>query len=143
MHGAAVEYLIKYLRGTRSKGIIFISAPEESFTVYADADFAGNWNRGEAEHDDATAKSHTGYVIKFAGCPIVWTSKLQTQIALSTTEAEYIALSEAMRATIPLMNLIEELQRQNFLQEVKAPHVFCKAFEDNAGAIELARLPRL
>jgi hypothetical protein len=41
--------------------------------------------------------SHTGYVIMYANCPIFWASKLQTEIALSTAEAEYIALSQALR----------------------------------------------
>ena len=53
--------------------------------------------------------SRTGYVIQFMGCPIVWVSKLQSEIALSTTEVEYIALSQAMRGIIPLMTIIEEL----------------------------------
>ena len=39
----------------------------------------------------------------------MWHSKLQSEISLSTTEAEYIALSQTMRDTIPLMALIEEL----------------------------------
>jgi hypothetical protein len=38
-----------------------------------------------------------GYIITYAGCPMHWSSKMQTEIALSTTEAEYIALSQAMR----------------------------------------------
>ena len=45
-----------------------------------------------------------------AGCPIVWVSKLQTEVALSTTEAEYIALTQAMRDLIPLLGLLEELR---------------------------------
>ena len=73
--------------------------------VYADADFSGNWNRKTAQHDSSTAKSRTGFIIYFAKCPIMWTSKLQTQIALSTTEAEYMALSSALREAIPLMEL--------------------------------------
>jgi hypothetical protein len=45
----------------------------------------------------------------YAGCPITWLSKLQTEIALSTTEAECIALSQAMREVIPFMNLMQEI----------------------------------
>jgi len=41
--------------------------------------------------------SCTGYVIMYASCPILWVSKLQTEIALHTTEAEYITLSQAMQ----------------------------------------------
>ena len=47
----------------------------------------------------------------FAGCPITWGSKLQTEIALSTTESEYIALSSAMREVIPFMGLVQEISQ--------------------------------
>jgi hypothetical protein len=58
----------------------------------------------------STAKSHSGYVINYAGCLITSTSKLQTIITLSSTEAEYISLSEALRDMIPLMDLINEFK---------------------------------
>ena len=45
----------------------------------------------------------------YAGCPLVWASKLQTEVALSTAESEYIALSTALREVIPAMNLMREL----------------------------------
>ena len=46
----------------------------------------------------------------FMGCPLTWVSKLQTQIALSTMEAEYIALSQAMRDLIAIREVIREIQ---------------------------------
>ena len=52
----------------------------------------------------------TGMVIMYANCPIFWRSTLQTEIALSTAEAEYIALSTALRQVIPLMAMMEEIQ---------------------------------
>jgi hypothetical protein len=51
----------------------------------------------------------TGYVIQYAGCPIYWQGKLQTEIALSTAEAKYIALSQALRETLPMTNLMKEI----------------------------------
>ncbi len=42
-----------------------------------------------------------------------WSSKMQTEIALSTTEAEYIALSQAMREVLPIIWLMEEARKQN------------------------------
>jgi hypothetical protein len=45
-------------------------------------------------------RSRTGYVITYSNCPVIWASKLQTQVALSTTESEYIALSTALREVI-------------------------------------------
>ena len=92
----AILFMCKYLCETRNKGIILDLQTEKSLEVYADADFAGNWNKSTAANDVSTAKSRTGYVITFAGCPILWASHIQTQIALSTTEAEYISLSESL-----------------------------------------------
>ena len=53
--------------------------------------------------------SQTGYVIAYAGCTINIVSKLKTEISLRTAEAKYIALSQALRKLIPLMNLLEEI----------------------------------
>jgi hypothetical protein len=49
-------------------------------------------------------------MINYAGCPIAWASKLQTIIALLSTEAEYISLSEALQDKIPLMDLINKFK---------------------------------
>jgi hypothetical protein len=38
-----------------------------------------------------------GYVISYAACPTIWASKLQTEVVLSTTESEYLGLSESLR----------------------------------------------
>jgi len=53
--------------------------------------------------------SRTGFIICYANCPIIWCSKLQTEIALSTAEAEYISLSHALREAIPIQNLAKEI----------------------------------
>jgi hypothetical protein len=136
-HGKAVTWLGRYLAATKDKGLIF-QPTAQSFDCYVDADFSGNWDKKEAQRDPDTARSRSGYVIVYAGCPIVWASKLQTQIALSTTEAEYIALSTALRDTIPLMNLVQELQGNGFDYSVTKPTIHCKVFEDNSGALEIA-----
>ena len=109
-------HLAKYLASTRNEGIILRPNKEKSFEVYADADFSGNWYKPTAEKDASTAKSRTGYVITYASCPITWASKLQGCISLSTTESEYVALSQSLREAIPLMNLLKELNiKENFV----------------------------
>ena len=55
-----------------------------------------------------------GFVIMYAGCPIIWKISMQKLVALSTTEAEYIALSSALREVIAIINLLEELKVQGF-----------------------------
>ena len=71
-----------------------ILSPSSTLNVdcYVDADFAGLW-KSEDPHDPISVKSRSGHLITFTGCPLLWSSELQTQIALSTMEAEYIALS--------------------------------------------------
>jgi len=63
---------------------------------------------------------------------------MQSHIALSTTEAEYMALSTALREVIPLMELAKEMQQRGFLIASTTPRIHCKVFEDNSGAIEIA-----
>ena len=62
---------------------------------------------------------------------------MQTEIALSTTEAEYIALSQAMRDVIPFVNIINELQAF-YSDKMEKPKILCRLFEDNNGALLLA-----
>ena len=74
---------------------------DKALEVYADANFCGLFDPETALFDAVTAKSRTGYIIKYMGCPIVWVSKLQTEMTLSTCEAEYTMCSEALHAAIP------------------------------------------
>ena len=128
---------------TRSEGIILKPDKLKSIEVYADADFAGNWNINTAEHDASIAKSRSGYIVLYAGCPIIWSSKLQTQVALSTTEVEYVSLSQALREVVPVMNLIKELKDRKITTISSVSKVYCKVFEDNSGVLELARSLKL
>ena len=105
-HGDAIIQLLKYLKATRLQGIMLDPEGSKSFEVYADADFFGNWHHPTASDDTITVKSRTGYDILYAGCSIVWRSKLQSHIALSTMEAEYIALLQSLRNAIPMMQLL-------------------------------------
>ena len=90
------------------KGIIYNVDKSKGLEVYVDANFAGGWSQADAQNAD-NVLSRTGYIICYANCPIIWGSKLQTEIALSTAEAEYIALSQALREAIPIQNLTKEI----------------------------------
>jgi len=141
-HGKAVRWLARYLKGTMNKGLILKPDPNKSLEVYVDSDFAGNWDRELAGQDDATARSRHGYVIYFAGMPIVWKSQLQQEICLSSTEAEVTGLSYALREAIPIMELLKEIQSQGHKIQSKTTEVHCKVFEDNSGAVEIAKFPK-
>ena len=116
---------------------------EVSFECYADADFCGLWDKDTAEEDPNTAKSRMGYMLTYAKCPIVWASKLAGPFCLSTTEAECAALSSALRQVIPVMDLLEEMKSKGVINDENTPTIYCKAFEDNSGALEMARMPRM
>jgi hypothetical protein len=138
-HGLAIMWIGRYLKGTRDKGII-LKPKDNSFDVFCDADFAGNWDRDDAEHDPDTARSRSGYIINYAGCPVYWQSKLQTDIALSTTESEYTCMSTALRTAIPLIGIVKEMKKLGYNVIATTPKVHCCVFEDNSGAIQLAQV---
>jgi hypothetical protein len=83
-HGEAVLCLICYLKKTRDLGTHFKSDQDKGFECYCDANFSGNWNKHLAPFDPSTAKSRSGWIMFYAGCPVIRVSKLQTQVALST-----------------------------------------------------------
>ena len=116
---------------------------QQSFQCWVDADFSGNWRPEGAQMDPMTAKSHSGWIIQYAGCPITWASKLQTLTALSTTEAEYVVLSMAMREQLPLINLLKEIMSHNVDASLQPMTIHRKAFEDNSGALEMAKVPKM
>ena len=141
-HADAIKHLVRYLVGTKREGIIFDPNQSASFETYVDADFSGNWDRSSAHYDPSTARSRSGHVVTFAGVPIIWYSKLQGEIAQSSTESEYISLSEAAKSTICLMNLLEEAIARGIPIKMKPADVHCKLFEDNSGAYEMATTPK-
>ncbi len=74
----------------------------------------------------------------YAGCPILWTSRVQSEVALSTTESEYIAISSATREVLPLIELMGKLEKKGIIERSVKPVMRCRVFEDNSGAVELA-----
>ena len=139
-HEQAVKRLYRYLLETKEQGLILSPDISVGIDCFVDADFAGNWRKEDAE-DRNSLLSRTGFVIFFCGYPITWVSKLQAGVALSTTEAEYIALSHSMRELIPFRSLVLEFQeRLQYLSS--ATTISCKVFEDNNEALELANKPK-
>jgi hypothetical protein len=142
-HEQALKRIARYLKGTRERGIVVRPSQDLSLDLFADADFAGLWNV-EPPDEPISVKSRTGYIVTLGGTPVVWSSKLQTEIALSTQEAEYIALSMAMRELLPLRRLIVDLAdglgvSRNEVSKVSA------VWEDNNAARQLAssELPKM
>jgi ATP-binding cassette subfamily B (MDR/TAP) protein 1 len=119
-HWNAVKWILRYLRGTSNKCLHFGGS---STTVhgYVDSDLAG---------DIDTRWSTIGYVFTVGGTTVSWISRLQKVNALSTTEAEYVATTEAAKEMIWLQFFMEELghpQEDNYL------------YSDSQSAIHLAK----
>ncbi|CAL9003905.1 unnamed protein product [Prunus brigantina] len=86
-HWNAVKWILRYLRGTSKMSLCFGGGKPE-LIGYTDADMAGDLD---------SKKSTSGYLITFSGGAVSWQSKLQKCVALSTTEAEFIATTEACK----------------------------------------------
>ena len=84
-------------------------------------DFAGGFDCKIAASDPTTAKSHSGQAITYAGCPVTWSSKMQTLTALSMTKAEYITLLTALCDLIPTMEPSKEMNQQNIITQEMHP----------------------
>lgn len=141
-HAAAVKTIGRYLLRTRDQGLILKPTGDLAIDCYVDADFAGLWKR-EDDQNPLCVKSRTGYLITLGGCPLTWTSKMQTEIAMSTMEAEYIALSHSMRELIPIRALVEEMASALKFRKAFEIRTHSKVFEDNNGALTLASCPRM
>uniref|UniRef100_A0A3Q7HRQ0 Reverse transcriptase Ty1/copia-type domain-containing protein n=1 Tax=Solanum lycopersicum TaxID=4081 RepID=A0A3Q7HRQ0_SOLLC len=96
MYAMAVKRIFRYLRGTSDVGLIYGGDTQCLVTGYSDSDYAG---------DVDTRRSMTGYVFTLGGSVVSWKTTLQPTVTLSTTEAEYMALTEAAKEGIWLKKL--------------------------------------
>jgi len=135
-HEKSIMRIGRYLLDTHKRGIIYKPDKSKCLECYVDADFAGGWSQADAKNAE-NILSQTGYIIMYANCPILWVSRLQAEIALSTAKAEYIALSQALRDVIPLITLLKEINKV-FPIHVKTPMFVCKVHEDNQSCITMA-----
>ena len=87
LHWEAVKWILRYLRGTKGKALCF-KCGDTILTGYVDADLAGNVD---------IRRSTIGYVYTLGGTAVSWGSQLQKIVALSTTEAEYVAITKASK----------------------------------------------
>ena len=83
------------------KGLVLEPDLTQGLDCYVDSDYAGLFGY-EDDQDPVSVKSRTGFTLTLFGCPLLWSSKLQSDISLSSTAAEYIAFSAAMRELIPM-----------------------------------------
>jgi hypothetical protein len=141
-HEQALERIGQYLKSTSNNGqLLHPTNFTDTFStdVYVDADFAGGWGY-EDPNDLICVKSRTGFIIEIMGCPILWTSKLQSNIASSTMEAEYTVLSIALRSCIPLLEVIKYVIQAFRVTSSSLLTFKTTVHEDNQGALRLANM---
>ena len=145
-HAQAVRHIGRYFLSITTKGYIIRPDLNCSFDCYVDASFSGEWSsllKDQIITDPNSARSRSGYFITFASVPLLWASKLQSEIALSSTEAELIALSAATRENIFFLRLIDDAQSHGHNLNVSKASIHCNVFEDNQSTIAIAQEPRI
>jgi hypothetical protein len=127
IHWKAVKHLLRYLKGTLDVKLVYGPTgdlSQELFLTYSDADHGGNTDNG---------RSTGGYLVKLGAGAVSWSSKLQTMVALSTTEAEYITAVEATK---------EILWMRQFMGELRySPSSSSTLLMDNQSAISVSKNP--
>ncbi len=93
-------WILRYLRGTSDTSLCFTGADLN----YVDADLAG---------DVDSRKSTTGFVYTLGGTAVCWASKLQKIVAISTTEAKYVVVTEVEKEMVWLQSFLDELAETN------------------------------
>lgn len=116
-----LKRILRYLKGTADFELFYPKNTDTKLVGFADADWAG---------DQEDRKSTTGYLFKVFGGTICWSTRKQTTVAMSSTEAEYVALAEAAREGIWLVNLLHDL---GFAKTVFT------IFEDNQSCIKVTK----
>lgn len=122
-----VKHVLRYLKGTANKGLTFRRSTENlGIKAYSDADWAA---------DASDRRSTTGYCVSLSenSALVSWKTKKQPTVALSTCEAEYMALASTVQECLYLEHLLGEMDGYNYTQTV--------IHEDNQGTIALARNP--
>ena len=101
-HWQVVKWILRYIQKTLDVGLIFKKDDMVGQHVvgYCDSDYAGDLDKH---------RSTTGYVFTLAKAPVSWNSNLQLIVALSTTKAEYLEITEAVKEAILLQGLLDDL----------------------------------
>ncbi|XP_060969596.1 secreted RxLR effector protein 161-like [Cannabis sativa] len=123
-HWKGLKWLLRYLKGTASYGLKFNKTGSKmKLEGFVDADYASNRD---------TRKSITSYCFQLNECCISWKVQLQPVVALSTTEAEFMATTEAFKEAVWLKGILSEIQMK--LRKVTV-------FSDSQSAIHLCKNP--
>jgi hypothetical protein len=102
-HWQAAKRVLRYLKGTSDRCLTYVSTPKQgvpSIVAYADANFAADADK---------RRSTTGAVVTPNGRAVLWLSKLQSVVATSTAEAEFIAAAVATKESLWVRKMLSEI----------------------------------
>ena len=102
-HYKAALHVCRYLVGTQDYKLVYLNKSDKGLCAYTDSDWAA---------DKIRRRSVTGYFFKLAGGVISWRSHAQKTVALSSTEAEYMAISDCSKQAIWIKALLSEIRIQ-------------------------------
>jgi hypothetical protein len=123
-HWIAAKHVLRYIHGTINYGLRYTASSDIQLHGFTDSDWAGS-----AED----RKSTSGMCFSLGSAMISWSSRKQKSVALSTTEAEYMATCEACTEAVWLRKLISDL----FDQTPESTTIYC----DNQSCIRLSEHP--
>lgn len=121
IHWMAVKWLLKYLKGTKDLKLVYTEGEDFKIEGFSDSDYAGDLDR---------RRSTSGYVFTVGGNTVSWRSCRQSIVTLSSTEAEFVALTEAVKEALWIQGLMKDM---GFEQERVS--VWC----DSQSAISLSK----
>ncbi|BCR87868.1 uncharacterized protein ACHE_40432S [Aspergillus chevalieri] len=127
VHLAAAKHVLRYVKGTMGYGLTFgAKGSPKGLYAYADSAYANS----------AKNRSTTGFIFFINGTPITWSSRKQSVTAQSSTEAEYMAVSEAAKQAVWIRHFLYAIGKGSIYRD--APTTI---YEDNQGAIKIADNP--
>ena len=142
-HYTAVKSICCNLHGTKDDILVFNPPKKILVDCYVDADFAGLWWH-ENPQDYIFARIRTGLVVPFSNFTLLWVSKLQRYIDISTLHSEYVASSHSIIDLLPLKILIKEFILNLIIDSEKLWFVSSSTvYEDNNGSIVVETSPRM
>jgi hypothetical protein len=141
-HARAVKMIVRYLRGTKDKGMIIKPDGTLSLADWVDADFCGLFKR-DPDESPSSVKSRGAFLITLSDVPLIWKTQLHSEITLSTTEAEYSTLSTSLRTLLPVRDLFIEVTNAIGVSPTLRATLHCRAFQDNRASWQLATQQRL
>lgn len=124
VHFKYLKRVLRYIKGTADFALVYRRSDSPTLIGYADADYA---------NCKSTRRSTSGFLFKVYGCTVIWSSRRQPLVTLSTSESEFVAAASAAQECLWLHKMFNDLQLDWELPTV--------IFEDNFGCRRVAKLP--